>query len=63
MRIDTASYPATPHIHTESREPGEMSDRRKKKGDRIGDGNYLSASAVQLEYRESEPVTEKLMRG
>lgn len=26
------------------------------------DGNYLSASAVQLEYRKSEHVTEKLMR-
>lgn len=38
-----------------------MSDRRNKKGDRVGDGNYLSASDVQLEYRKNEPVTEKLM--
>lgn len=38
-----------------------MSDRGNKKGDRVGDGNYLSASDVQLEYRKSEPVTEKLM--
>lgn len=63
VRIDTASYPATPHTHTESREPWEMSERRNKKGDREGDGNYLSSSAVQLEYRKSEPVTEKLMWG
>lgn len=32
-----------------------MSDRRNQ-----GDGNYLSASDVQLEYKESEPVTEEL---
>lgn len=56
MRIDTASYPATTHTHTESHE----SDRRNKKGDRIGDGNYLSVSAVLLEYRKSEQVKEKL---
>lgn len=31
-RIDTSSYPATPHTHTESREPWEMSDKRNKKG-------------------------------
>ena len=61
MRTDTASYPATPHTHTGGREPWEMPDRRNKKGDRVGDDNYLSASAVQLEYRKSEPVTEKLV--
>lgn len=58
-----ANSPATPHSHAQSREPWEVSDRRNKKGDREGDGNYLSASAVQLKYRKSEQVTEKLMRG
>lgn len=62
-RIDPASSLATPHTHTESREPREMSDRRNTKDDRERDDNYLSASAVQLEYRKSEPVTEKLMGG
>lgn len=33
-----------------------------KEGDREGDGNYLCASAVQLEYGKNEPVTEKWMR-
>lgn len=34
----------------------------KKGWKKAKDGNYLSALAVQLEYRKSERVTEKLMR-
>lgn len=55
--------PITSHSHTQSRETWEGFDRKEKKGERKKkDGNYLSALAVQLEYRKSEHITEKLMR-
>lgn len=45
---------------------GEINKKERKEErrvDREGDGSYLSSSAVQLECRESEGVTEKLMKG
>lgn len=73
--MDAANFPAAPFNHTERAAVGrcgreamgyvrrEKLNKKKKRVDREGDGNYLSSSAVQLECRESRGVTEKLVRG
>lgn len=57
VRIDFASYPATPHTPYRERRARRGGGEEIRKGDRGGDGDYLSASAVQLECKESAPVT------